>query len=118
MDLNAIIIGLEPVTGISVYPDEVPAGEEKSLSFTYEDERPVFWGDNIPVADTAYLQITMYTPEGYDYINLKHVIRDYLEGKGFCVTSIESWLESGLTGTKRTRHTVFEVNYTEPRKEK
>ncbi len=118
MDLNAIIMGLEPVTEIPVYPDTAPAGEEKSISFTYEDERPEFFGNNIPIADTAYLQITLYTPEGYDYMDLKHMIRDYLEEKGFCVTSIESWLESGLTGTRRTRHTVFEANYTEPRKEK
>ena len=116
MDLNEKILGLEQVTGIPVFPDFAPAQYEKSITFTYEDEKPVSYGDNKPVADTAYLQISLYTPEGFDYMPAKHAIRDYLEESGFCVTSIQSWMDQDLTGTKRTRHTVFEANYTEERK--
>lgn len=118
MDVNEKLMNLKKVTGIPTFPDETPAEEEKSLSFVYEDERPVLNGDDRPVADTVYIQLTLYTPAKEDYMNLKHQIRDYLEEEGFCVTSISSWVEKGLTGTKRTRHTVFQMNYTEPRKEK
>lgn len=117
MDLNEKLMGMEQETGIPVFPDFAPAQEEKSITFTYEDEKPVLHGNNCPVADTAYLQISLYTPEGFDYMPAKHAIRDYLEGAGFSVTSIQSWLDQDLTGTKRTRHTVFEANYTEMRKE-
>ena len=117
MDLNEKLMGMEQATGITVFQDFAPAQEEKSITFTYEDERPVLHGNDRPVADTAYLQISLYTPEGFDYMPAKHAIRDYLEGAGFCVTSIQSWMDQNLTGTKRTRHTVFEANYTEMRKE-
>ena len=117
MDLNEKLMGMEQATDIPVFPDFAPAQEEKSITFTYEDEKPVLHGNNCPVADTAYLQISLYTPEGFDYMPAKHAIRDYLEGAGFSVTSIQSWLDKDLTGPKRTRHTVFEANYTETRKE-
>ena len=115
MDVNERLKGLERITGIQVFPDESPAEREKSISFVYEDERPILHGDDRPVADTVYIQLTLYTPSKLNYMDLKHRIRDYLEDEGFCVTSIQSWIDAGLTGTKRTRHTVFEINYTEPR---
>ena len=117
MDVNEKLMRLQEVTGgIPVYPDEAPAEEEKSISFVYEDERPILNGDNRPVADTVHIQLTLYTPQDMNPMDLKHKIRDYLEEQEFCVTSIQSWVEKKLTGTKRTRHTVFETNYTEPRK--
>lgn len=116
MDVNARLMGLKTVTGIEVYPDEVPEGQETGICFTYEDERPVLYGNNRPMADTAYIQINMYTSARLNYMNLKHKVRDYLEAEGFRVTSIASWIEKELTETERTRHTVFEANYTEPRK--
>lgn len=115
MDVNEKLMALEKITEIEVFPDESPAELEKSISFVYEDERPILHGDDYPVADTAYIQLTLYTPAKMDYMDLKHKIRDYLEQEGFCVTSIQSWIDAGLTGTKRTRHTVFEINYTELR---
>ena len=78
MDLNEKLMKLEQVTGFPVFPDFAPAQEEKSITFTYEDEKPVLHGNNCPVADTAYLQISLYTPEGFDYMPAKHAIRDYL----------------------------------------
>lgn len=116
MDVNEKLMGIEAVTGIPVYPDEVPEGNETGICFTYEDERPVLYGNDLPVADIVYIQINMYTSARLNYMNLKHKIRDYLEAEGFSVTSTASWIEKELTETERTRHTVFEANYTEPRK--
>lgn len=115
MDINEKLMGLETVTGIPVYPDEVPEGNETGICFTYEDERPVLYGDDRPLADTAYIQINMYTSARLNYMNLKHKLRNYLEAEGFRVTSIASWIEKELTETERTRHTTFDVNYTKPR---
>ena len=91
-------------------------GESRYIVFVYEDERPDTRADNGVAADIAYLQISYYTPKEYDYMNDKHIMRDYLEEQGFSVTSIRSWIEDAITGYQRIRHTVFEVNYLESRR--
>ena len=85
--------------------------------FTYEDENPAAHADNVVTADTVYLQIQMITPKEFNYFDLKKQIRDLLEGADFCVTSACSFLGDVYQGTKKSRQTIFEVNYTEQRTE-
>ena len=104
MNVNEKIRTLEDVTGYPVRPDIYTGGEDKYITFTYEDERPAL------VAD---LQVTLYTPEDFNYFSDKKKIKKHLKEQGFNVESIQSWLDDAKTGTKKTRHTVFIVNITE-----
>ena len=113
MNVNEKLRTLEEVTGYPVRPDIYTGGEDKYITFTYEDERPALVADNDETAETAYLQITLYTPEDFNYFSDKKKIKKHLKGQGFNVESIQSWLDDAKTGTKKTRHTVFIVNITE-----
>lgn len=109
---NHIITILHNATGLSVSPDIKEGDDDKYIIFTYSDEKPISYGDNKPIGDTAYLQIQLVTPKKYNYMNLKHQIRDALEANDFNVTSIRSMLGDELWGTEHIRQTIFEANYT------
>lgn len=109
---NHLITILNNATGLKVSPDEYDGKDEKYIIFTYTDERPVSYGDNAPIGDIAYLQIQLVTPKKFNYMGLKHIIRDTLEENDFCVTSIRSMLGDSIQGTEHIRQTIFEVNYT------
>ena len=76
MDLNDKIIKLLETTGLPVEQDEYTGEDKKYIVFTYEDEGPNAWGDNHPIADTAYMQIQLITPKNYNYFHMKEKIRD------------------------------------------
>ena len=68
-----------------------PAGKgDKWITFTYEDERPGQIGDNGVTDDIAYMQVNLFTPKRFDYMELKEKIKSYLESVGV-VTSTRSW---------------------------
>lgn len=102
-------------TGLSVTQDEYTGKDQKYIVFTYEDEVPAEWGDNGVLADTVYIQLQLITPKNFNYFSLKHQIRNLLEGAGFLVTSIQSWLGDEYSGTEKVRQTVFELTYGESR---
>lgn len=118
MDVNKKLKDLlEGPTGLKVDQDEHSGKDSKYIIFTYADERPETYGDNKPESDTVYLNIQLITPKNFNYMKLKHEIRDLLEGADFIVTSISSFLGDVYFGTEKTRQTVFEVKYTEQRME-
>lgn len=112
---NHLISILHNATGLKVSPDEFEGNADKYIVFTYTDEKPISYGDNFPIGDTAYLQIQLITPKNYNYMNLKHQIRDALEQNDYSVTSIRSFLGDAIQGTEHIRQTVFEANYTTSR---
>ncbi len=118
MDLSNKITGLSEVIKCPVGQDIYRGSEKRYITFTYEDELPVLNGNNTPVADTAYIQVSYYVPKDYKYMDDKHKIRDYLEEQGFKVTSIRCWMEDARTGYQNIRHLLFETNYTETRRKK
>lgn len=109
---NHLITVLNNATGLSVSPDFYEGTDDKYILFSYIDERPISYGDNVPLGDTAYLQIQLITPKSYNYMNLKHQIRNALEENDFSVTSIRSMLGDAIQGTENIRQTIFEANYT------
>lgn len=117
MNVNAKIRTLEEVTGYPVRPDIYNGSEEKYITFTYEDERAALYGDDEEIAEIAYLQVNLYTPEDYNYFEDKRKIKKHLKSQGFNVRSIGAWLDDAKTGTKRIRHVAFEVNITEATEE-
>lgn len=117
MNLNEFLTKLLSSTGLPVEQDEYDGNQKKYIIFTYEDEKPEAHGDNSVTADTAYLQIQLITPKDFNYFTLKEQIRNLLEGADFSVTSIRSFLGDIYQGTEKTRQTVFQVEYTEGRRD-
>ncbi len=114
MNVNEKIRSLEQVTGYPVMPDVYRGTEDRYIIFTYEDERAALKADNEELADTAWLQVTLFTPENYNYFADKKKIKKALKDQGFIVDSVKSWLEGR---NNEIRHTVFSVNITEAEEE-
>ena len=74
-------------------------------------------GDNEVLADETDLQIQLFSPKEFDYLQTKKIIRNTLEKAGFIVSSIRSFLGDELTGTENTRQTIFSVSWLEGRQE-
>lgn len=120
MNVNPLIMELKIITGLPVVPDlyVTAPGEKRSdkwITFTYQDERPVHFGDNVPLDDTAYMSVNLFTPKSFNYLELKEQIKEYLESIGI-VTNCESYVY--LENQIPVRQTVFEVTITQEREGK
>lgn len=117
MNVNQEIMGLKSVTGLTVSQDIYSGKDESFITFTYNTEDPVFWGDDQVIEDEAVIQVNLYTPPAFNYMELKTKIRDYLETLGI-VDSIGSWLDTYTFKNnleKTIRHTTFIVTITKER---
>lgn len=117
MNVNEMLIKLFESLGLEAQQDEYVGNQDKYVIFVYEDEEPAENGDNQVLADAVYLQIQLITPKSFNYFSLKRKIKFALEKEEFFVTSIRSFLGDVYQGTEKIRQTVFEVNFTESRKE-
>jgi len=115
MNCNSLIKTTLTSLGYPVVQDEYEGTAKKYIVFIYTDETPALWGDDLPTADTTFLQIQFITPKDYNYFNDKHTIRNLLEGAGFLVTSTQSFLGDIYNGTDKVRQTIFEVQISETR---
>lgn len=115
MNVNSLISELKRITGLPVVPDLYQGESDKWITFTYQDERPVYFGDNVPLADTAYISVNLFTPKDFNYMTLKADIKDYLESIGI-VTNCESYVY--LENQIPVRQSVFEVTISEEREGK
>lgn len=114
MNLNSIFIELENELGYPVEQDEYQGTDSIYGVFSYTDETGALYGDNRALEDTAFMRIQIYTPKNYNYMDLKHRTRDWLEEKGFCITGIRSWLESKINNEAiKIRCTVIDMTYTD-----
>ena len=111
MNVNPLIQTLSTITNLPVEPDMYEGEASSYIVYTYEDERPVYFGDGRAKHDTAWVSVALYTPKNADYMQLKKLIRDHLEALGFIVTDISSWLEP--YAGDYIRRTTFSVTYTE-----
>lgn len=115
-DIDELICALTEYTGYPVEEGKYLGDEDRYIVYVYEDEKPVYFGDDNVLADTAYIQLSFYCPKNHDYKPDKKKIRDYLEHNGFHVTSIQAWIDDkAITGTDDVRHVVFSINYTQER---
>ena len=115
MNVNPLIKELNRITGLPVVPDKYTGESEKWITFTYQDERPVYFGDNVPLVDTAYMSVNLFTPAEFNYMTLKEDIKDYLESIGI-VTNCESYVY--LENQIPVRQSVFEVTISKEREGK
>ncbi|MBE5830810.1 MAG: hypothetical protein E7306_03615 [Butyrivibrio sp.] len=114
MNANTLIQALGPMLNVPVSPDLYEGKKEIYITYSYNDESPSLYGDDRPLEDTAIIQVNLYTPKDYNYMTLKHEIRNYLETLGE-LTSTRSWLETYTSKTNlevTKRHTAFVVNIT------
>ena len=113
MDVNVTLKGLEEVTGLEVVQDFYEGKKDKYITFTYQDERPALMADDKPLFDQCDIYVHLYTPPGFDYHELKHRIRDYMEENDFYVT-IQSWIEDlDDQSNKKIRNTTFDCEYSD-----
>lgn len=118
MNVNARIKKLEEITGLPVRQDTYSGDAQSYIVFAYNDERPALYGDDVPLYDNAVIQVNLYTPPNLDYMEYKHLIRDYLETIGE-VDSIGTWIDTYVSNKnleEMKRHTTFTVNITESRR--
>lgn len=114
MNINSLIMELKTVTGLPVAPDLYQGSSDKWITFTYQDERPEFFGDNDILADVAYISVNLFTPTKYNYMSLKEDIKTYLESIGV-LTNSESYVYT--ENQIPIRQTIFEVQIPKEREE-
>ena len=114
MNVNPILKELNTVTGLPVVPDVYNGSGDKWITFTYQDERPSFFGDNDVLNDIAYISVNLFTPANYNYMTTKEVIKTYLESIGV-LTNTESYVY--LENQIPIRQTIFEVQITKERED-
>lgn len=114
MNVNGLIKKIGESMGYEVAQDLYHGTSPKNITFTYEDEVPGAFADNAAQTETAYIMVSMNTPERYAYMKDKESLKRALQKSDFNVTSIRSWLEGEQKGIERTRRTVFSVNITQP----
>ncbi|MCM1057893.1 MAG: hypothetical protein NC517_09835 [Firmicutes bacterium] len=112
MRVNELLAEAGKAIGYPVAQDVYEGGLDRNITFTYEDERDALVADNEGKEETAYLMVSMNTPQDYDYFRDKDALKKELKIRGFNVEHIQSWLENAKVGTKRTRRTIFTVNIT------
>lgn len=116
MDVDEKLWGLTDLTGYPIEEGMYLGTEDIYFVYVYEDERPSFFADDESFADTAYIQLSFFSPKNHEYKRDKKLIRNYLEKNGFQVTSIQSWIDKkAITGTEDVRHTTFSINITQQR---
>lgn len=113
MNLNPIFEELQDTLEYPVEQDMYQGRAGIYGVYSYEDERGTLYGDNRALEDTVYMRLQIYTPKNYNYMDLKHKTRDFLEQKGFIITGIRTWLESRINReSEKIRCTVIEMEYT------
>ena len=117
MNVNPEIQRLKTITGLDVAPDVYTGKASEYIVYTDTDERGVLWGDDETLADQVTIQVSLFTPPSYNYMELKHQIRDYLESIGI-IEEISSWLDTFTAKNNletTIRHTTFNVTITKER---
>jgi hypothetical protein len=114
MNVNSLIVQLNNITGIPVAPDIYKGESDKWITFTYQDERPAFFGDNEILDDIAYISVNLFTPANFNYMALKKTIKRYLESIGV-LTNSESYVYT--ENQIPIRQTIFEVQITKERED-
>ncbi len=117
MNLNPVLMRIGEAVGLPTAEDEYEGREEKYLIFTYEDERPDFWGDDRVLADTVNIMLQMVVPKSFNYMKLKKKLVEELEKEDFSITGIHSLFGESVNRTEKIRRIVFETVHTEMRQE-
>lgn len=112
MNINELLCEAGRAIGYPAAQDIYEADSDRSITFTYEDERTILFADNEEREVTIFLMVSMNTPQDYNYLEDKKRLKRELKARGFRVESVQTWLENTTKGVKRTRRTVFTVNIT------
>ena len=108
MDKNAVFMELERLTGLEVEIDRYTGNSDKYITFQYAYEGPSEHADDVVLMERTDIQVHLYVPKHFDYMQLKRIIRDHLEGNEFEV-------EMQTIPDKQVTHIVFECSCEEER---
>lgn len=113
VNVNRTLMGLKNVlTGYDVADGRYNGKSNKFVVFTYTDERAAFSADNRNKAIAANVNISIYTPENYNYLADKASIKNYLEDNGAQEISYMEFVEDEIRGTDYMRHQIFQATFT------
>ena len=111
MNINSKLLALKEIIKVNVEQDSYEGTDEKWITFNYSDDRPYFFLNGEPTADTAKLQVHFFVPKSYNYFSDKDKIQKHLEDEGFDEISSQTYYE---VETKK-RHIIFECAFTKGR---
>jgi len=104
MNVNQLIINTLSPLDIPIEPDVYTGDSDKWITFNYADDRGGLFADDGPTCDIVSMQIHLFTPLDFDYLNLKETIRSLLYIAGFSYAKISTIYEDDT----KLRHTIFE----------
>jgi len=109
MNINSIMLGLEPITNLPVEEADYAGKKAEYIVFNYADERFVEYGDDAPVMAQADIQIKMVLDVKKNYFNLKNQIKHYLLQNGAFNINCHSYVENADKG--KIRNIIFECKF-------
>lgn len=104
MNVNKLIIDALSSLEYPVVPTVYTGKEPIYITFNYVDDRGEVFADNKPLIDIAYMQIHLFAPGNFNYMNLKKKIRAKLLNAGFTYPQISVQYETDLN----INHIIFE----------
>lgn len=104
MNVNPIITNALEPEGLPVIPGRYTGTEDKYYSFNYEDDRGLVFADNDPQIDVASIQVHLFVPLDFNYIQLKKRTRARLFKAGFSYPYITEFIETD----KKKIHIIFQ----------
>lgn len=109
MNINGIMLGLEPITDLTVEEGDYVGKNAEYIVFNYADERFIEYGNDLPVIAQANMQIKVVLDIKRNYFKLKNDIMHYLlENSAFNLT-FQSYVESAERG--KIRNLIFECKF-------
>ncbi len=104
MSVNQLLVDALGKYGFPIAQDLYKGDSESYFTFTYADDRPGGFSDNVPEYVDMELYISLYLPSGENYLELKRDVARTLKGAGFTYPSIEQLLDKEAD----KRHLIFD----------
>lgn len=111
MDITEYMVELAKTLSLDIAQDVYRGANQSYLTFTYEDEHGVLFGDNEILADIVYFQLHLLTPTNLNYMSIKRAIKSWLESNAFFITSIQTFEDTDVD----KKHTVFTCQFSKER---
>ena len=102
--VNKIIVTALRSLGLPIAERLYEGEKTEYITFNFADDQGLDFGDDVPGADVAYMQVHYFCPYSKDYKSIKRQIRQMLQNAGF------TWPEvtDASDDSERIRHFVYE----------
>jgi hypothetical protein len=89
--------------GLPISEDFHTGEEEEYITFNLDTDEATEYADDVPIGDTAHMQIHWILPVTKNYLSGKKKIRKMLHENGFTYPKVDGFVEPG----NKVRHIVF-----------